>query len=63
MGKDGAEGIINIKEKDEHAVIIAESSETAVVSGMPSAAIATNHVTEVVRLEHIGEAIMKYNGR
>src|SRR5690625_5255119 len=63
MGKDGAEGIVRIKEQDENAVIIAESSETAVVSGMPSAAIATNHVTEIVRLERIGEAIMKYSKR
>lgn len=63
MGKDGAEGIIRIKENDENAVIIAESSETAVVNGMPSAAIATNHVTEIVRLERIGEAIMKYSKR
>ena len=63
MGKDGAEGIINIKQNDKDAVIIAESSETAVVNGMPSAAIATNLVKEVVRLEKIGEVIMKYGRR
>ncbi len=63
MGKDGAEGIKQIKKHDEQAVIIAESSETTVVNGMPAAAIATNYVTEVVRLENIASAIMKYSER
>jgi|SRR5690625_629055 len=63
MGKDGAEGINNIKNHDENVVVIAESSETTVVNGMPAAAIATNHVTEIVRLENIATAVIKYNER
>lgn len=58
MGKDGAVGIQKVKQLDEEAYIIVESSETTVVNGMPSAAIETNHVTDVIRIEQIGRALV-----
>ncbi|HLR70893.1 MAG TPA: chemotaxis-specific protein-glutamate methyltransferase CheB [Pseudogracilibacillus sp.] len=60
MGKDGAEGIIQIKESQPSAVILAESKDTAIINGMPNAAIQTNYVTEVLRLEHIVKALVDY---
>ena len=60
MGRDGSEGIEQVKKYDSDAIIIAESQETAIINGMPSAAIATNYVTEVLRIEDIGEALVDY---
>lgn len=60
MGKDGAVGVRKIKEQDERAVVIVESEETAIINGMPKAALQTGYVTEVVRLERIGERIIHY---
>lgn len=58
MGKDGAIGIQKVKQVDQGAYVIAESKETTVVDGMPSAAIDTNHVTDVIRIEQIGQALV-----
>lgn len=58
MGKDGAIGIQKVKQVDRDAYVIAESKETSVVDGMPSAAIDTNHVTDVIRIEQIGQALV-----
>lgn len=60
MGKDGAEGVRKIKQSQPGAIIIAESKETAVIDGMPNAAIATNCVTEILRLEDIANALVDY---
>lgn len=60
MGRDGAEGIKKVKRTERDAIVIAESDETAVINGMPSAAIATNCVTEVLRIENIGAALVEY---
>jgi len=57
MGKDGQEGIKKLKQMDDETVVIAESSETAIINGMPKAATETNLVTEVVRLDQIGKAL------
>lgn len=59
MGTDGAKGLIELK-KNRNTVCIAESQETSIVFGMPKAAIATNMVDIIERVEHIGEAILKY---
>lgn len=58
MGKDGARGIQRVKQVDPNACVIAESKKTTVVNGMPSAAIDTNHVTDVIRIEQIGQALV-----
>lgn len=60
MGKDGSEGIKMIKQMQKEAVILVESEETAIINGMPNAAIKTNEVTEVLRVEDIAQAIVDY---
>lgn len=60
MGKDGQKGIQIIKATDETAVILAESKETAVIDGMPKAAIDTKLVTEVIRLDAVGKTLEQY---
>ena len=57
MGKDGAEGVTQIKERDTSAVIIAESKETAIINGMPQATIDTGLVTNVIPLDKIGKSL------
>lgn len=59
MGNDGAEGIKKIREIDSQAIIIAEAEDTAVIYGMPKAAIQTGAVNLVVPLPQIGKTISK----
>lgn len=59
MGADGTEGLIQMKRMGK-AISIAESEETAIVYGMPKAAISTNLVNEVQNVEDIAQTIMKY---
>ena len=59
MGSDGAEGVSIIKNKDPSAVIIAESADSAIINGMPKAAINTNAVNSIIHLHQIGEFIGK----
>lgn len=56
MGRDGADGLAELKEK-KTAYAIAESAETAVVFGMPKAAIETGAVDEVCSLHEVASAI------
>lgn len=60
MGKDGAIGVTEIKAYEEDAVILSESKETSVIYGMPRAVLETNLVTQVLRIEKIGSAIVAY---
>ena len=60
MGKDGAQGVKKMKENDSNTVVIVESEETAIINGMPKATLHTGYVSEVVRLENIGERIIHY---
>ena len=57
MGKDGANGIKQMKQHDHHTIVIAESEQSAVVYGMPKAAIETNQVDKIISIDHIGESI------
>lgn len=59
MGKDGAEGIRHIKQLDHQSMIIAESEKSAIVNGMPSAAIKTKCVNKVVSLQHMSETLIQ----
>lgn len=59
MGSDGAKGLSKMK-KTGIVKAIAESEESAIVFGMPKAAIQTNLVDEVHNVENIAEAILKY---
>ena len=57
MGDDGAEAIRDVHERGGKT--IAESNESAIIFGMPSEAIKTGAVDEVVSLSHIPEAIRR----
>ncbi|SHG85207.1 protein-glutamate methylesterase/protein-glutamine glutaminase [Virgibacillus chiguensis] len=57
MGNDGANGIKSLKKHDKHTYIIAESEETAIVYGMPKAAMATNLVNKQAPLHAVSRLI------
>jgi len=57
MGDDGVEGGRAIR--DAGGVVIAESQETAVVNGMPAAAVRAGIASEVLPLPEIGEYLAK----
>jgi two-component system, chemotaxis family, protein-glutamate methylesterase/glutaminase len=57
MGDDGVEGAKAIRAAG--GVIIAESQETAVVNGMPGAAVRAGVASEVLPLPAIGEYLAK----
>jgi two-component system chemotaxis response regulator CheB len=61
MGDDGKAGVEEVA--GSGGLVIAESEETAVVDGMPRAAIATGVVTRVERLERLAELIEAFAGR
>jgi two-component system chemotaxis response regulator CheB len=54
MGNDGSGGIKAIKQQDKGSVVLSESSETAVIYGMPKAAFETNVVDQVLPINQIG---------
>jgi two-component system chemotaxis response regulator CheB len=57
MGKDGAQGMLKMKEAG--AVNIAQDEKSCVVFGMPREAIATGAVDKVVPLREVAGAIME----
>jgi two-component system chemotaxis response regulator CheB len=57
MGDDGAEAIRDVKQQGGRT--IAESSESAIIFGMPAEAIKTGAVDEILPLSRIAEAIRK----
>ncbi|RSK27046.1 chemotaxis response regulator protein-glutamate methylesterase [Bacillus sp. HMF5848] len=59
MGADGSEGLVKMKQGGK-VKAIAEAAETCVVFGMPKSAIATQLVDDVVPLDNISLAILKY---
>lgn len=56
MGRDGAEGIEEIKNKGGHTV--AQDEKSSVVFGMPKAAIESGKVDKVLPLEEIGKYLV-----
>lgn len=56
MGRDGAEGMKAIKEKGGYGII--ESEDTALVYGMPGAAIETGAYDEIVPLDEIPQKLI-----
>lgn len=60
MGKDGAEGVKYIRQADKTSLTIAESSETAIIYGMPKAAIETGNIVDIIRLDELGERLINY---
>jgi two-component system chemotaxis response regulator CheB len=58
MGGDGGRGVRAVKAAGGR--VLAEAQETAVIFGMPSEAIATGSVDEVLPLGKIAEAIERF---
>ncbi|MFS0672455.1 protein-glutamate methylesterase/protein-glutamine glutaminase [Ornithinibacillus sp. 179-J 7C1 HS] len=63
MGSDGSKGIERLKKLDSDTIIIAESEESAIIYGMPKAAIKTNAVNYIVHLHQMGEMIYKLTNK
>lgn len=59
MGRDGANGIQKIRSSDSQAIILSEAEESTVVYGMPSAAVKTGCVNQVVHLNNISQTLNK----
>lgn len=57
MGKDGAEGLLNMK--NAGAYTIGQDESTSIVYGMPKEAYQMGGVTKVLPIEKIAEEIMK----
>jgi two-component system, chemotaxis family, protein-glutamate methylesterase/glutaminase len=57
MGDDGVEGARAIR--DAGGTVIAESQETAVVNGMPGAAVRAGVASQVLPLPEIGDYLAK----
>jgi two-component system chemotaxis response regulator CheB len=58
MGKDGAEGLLAMRKSGAHT--IAQDEETSIVWGMPRAAVEINAAVEVLSLDKIISAIIKF---
>lgn len=63
MGKDGAEGVKQIKQQDPSAMIIAESKKSAIIDGMPKATIDTGLTSHVLHLHDIGATLTQIVNR
>jgi len=59
MGADGSKGLTALKNTGK-TIAIAESQETCIVYGMPKAAVETKLVDEVVVVDEIANAILRY---
>ncbi|GAA0495727.1 protein-glutamate O-methylesterase CheB [Salinibacillus aidingensis] len=57
MGSDGSKGIQTLKEKDKGTKVIVESEESAVIFGMPKAALNTKEVNHVVSIDQMGSLL------
>jgi two-component system chemotaxis response regulator CheB len=59
MGDDGKNGVSAIA--DAGGLVVAESEDTSVVSGMPAAAIATGTVARIEHLERLADLIQAFS--
>ncbi|MEN2766429.1 protein-glutamate methylesterase/protein-glutamine glutaminase [Ornithinibacillus xuwenensis] len=57
MGSDGSKGVERLKQVDPNTIVLAESEESAIINGMPKAAVKTNAVNYIVHLHQMGEMI------
>jgi two-component system chemotaxis response regulator CheB len=58
MGADGAKGMLAMHEKG--AYTLAQDEQTCVVFGMPREAIKLGAVDEVIPIQHIPRAILRF---
>jgi len=58
MGKDGSEGLSELKKKNGRVIV--EDASTSVIFGMPKAAIETGFVDKVIPLTEIAQEIIEF---
>ena len=61
MGRDGAEGLLRLRNKGAHT--IAQDEASCAVYGMPKAAAQLNAATQILSLEEIGPTLVQRLGR
>lgn len=59
MGADGADGLLAMREAGAHTV--AQDEESCVVYGMPKEAVSRNAAVEILPLDQISDACMKFS--
>ncbi|MFD2628405.1 chemotaxis response regulator protein-glutamate methylesterase [Oceanobacillus kapialis] len=59
MGSDGSNGLKQMKASDPSTIAIAESEKTAVIYGMPKAAVKTERVNHIVPLNQVADTLEK----
>ncbi|HEY4601575.1 MAG TPA: chemotaxis-specific protein-glutamate methyltransferase CheB [Cerasibacillus sp.] len=59
MGKDGKEGIIQLKKHDSQSIIISQSKDSSIVYGMPKAAVETNLVDYTIPLGQVSHTLVQ----
>ncbi|MCG1028720.1 chemotaxis response regulator protein-glutamate methylesterase [Virgibacillus halodenitrificans] len=60
MGSDGSNGIRNLKREDPNTIVLSEAEDSAVVYGMPFAAVKTKLVDHVIPLQEMGPTISTF---
>lgn len=60
MGADGAKGLLEMKETGANTV--AQDEKTSIVFGMPKEGIKCGAAKQVLSLQQIPSAILKYSG-
>lgn len=60
MGKDGAAGLQKLKAVDEDITVLIESEETAIIFGMPRAALDTGYVNYQLKIDDIGDKLIEF---
>lgn len=58
MGRDGAEGLLELRRKGWHTIV--QDKESSVIYGMPKAAMELGAATEILSIELIGPSVAKY---
>lgn len=58
MGRDGADGLISVREANGHTIV--QDEESSMIFGMPNAAIELDAADEVVPLDEIADQIIKW---
>lgn len=62
MGSDGAKGVSALKQTDPQSIILAEAQSSAIVYGMPKAAVETNAVNHTIPLDQVGKLLTNIVG-
>lgn len=61
MGRDGAEGLLDIKRSDGHTIV--QDEKSAIVFGMPGVALAINAVDKIVELDKMSDYLIQITNK